>query len=428
MLSKILLRRIFSLVRRAQPSHRLRVTYADGSSDDCWNGGGKPEIEIRFRNRRGERRAAYQFYAGLFDAYIDGDIDIGGEAAITKLARVGHEVLNWRRGSSGGQLLTRNPVVLAKQIWLERRYSGRELAQARRNAISHYSHDPRFFRYLLGETVGYSEGYWRSGTTTLNQAKFNNYDLIARKLRLEPGVRVVSVGDGWGYMPILMADRYGAKVTAYNPVPVQNEYMRARFERHGLADRIRIVDGGHREIAQEAGSYDRYVSIGVFEHAGIDGYDLWLGSIAAALRPGGIGVISTTAKMFHAMTEYLTLKYVFPGGHLPSLPRILETMDRHGLNLDDDECLWPHYQRTVKCWLDNLERHWPEIEALDPDTFDERFRRIWTMYLGGTIEAFRDGLDLHHLVFTKGRDSSYYPLPLELQAGSSDDQDFKIYE
>ena len=119
-------------------------------------------------------------------------------------------------------------------------------------------------------------------------------------------------------------------------------------------------------------------------------------------------MLSTTTKMVTEMTEYLTLKYIFPGGHLPSLPRTLETMGRHGLTLLDAENLWPHYRRTVECWLDNLERHWPEIHALDPEAFDERFRRIWTMYLGGTVEAFGSGLDLLHLTFVKGRDASFH--------------------
>jgi cyclopropane-fatty-acyl-phospholipid synthase len=395
-------------MRSAHPTHRLRVTYADGSSSDCWQGDGEPEVEIVFKSQRAELHAAIEFYAGLFDGYIAGEIDILGEAAMTKLARVGHEAFDRRRKIGLNRLFGQNPIVRIKQALQERRQDGRDLAQAKQNAIFHYGHDPRFFEYLLGDTVGYSEGYWPLGTDTLNQAKHNNYDRIARKLKLEPGLKVLEVGSGWGYLPILMAERYGAEVTIYNPVPRQNDYMRARFERHGLAERIRLVEGDHRDIAAEAGVYDRYVSVGVYEHVGRAGYDVWVGSIAAALKPGGIGMLSTTTKMVTEMTEYLTLRYIFPGGHLPSLPRTLETMDRHGLTLCDAENLWPHYQRTVQCWLDNLDRHWPEIQALDPVAFDERFRRIWTMYLGGTVEAFRSGLDLHHLVFVKGREAALH--------------------
>jgi cyclopropane-fatty-acyl-phospholipid synthase len=395
-------------MRSAHPTHRLRVTYADGSSSDCWQGDGEPEVEIVFKSQRAELHAAIEFYAGLFDGYIAGEIDILGEAAMTKLARVGHEAFDRWRKIGLNRLFGQNPIVRIKQTLQQRRQDGRDLAQAKQNAIFHYGHDPRFFEYLLGDTVGYSEGYWPLGTDTLNQAKHNNYDRIARKLKLEPGLKVLEVGSGWGYLPILMAERYGAEVTIYNPVPRQNDYMRARFERHGLAERIRLVEGDHRDIAAEAGVYDRYVSIGVYEHVGRAGYDVWVGSIAAALKPGGIGMLSTTTKMVTEMTEYLTLRYIFPGGHLPSLPRTLETMDRHGLTLCDAENLWPHYQRTVQCWLDNLDRHWPEIQALDPVAFDERFRRIWTMYLGGTVEAFRSGLDLHHLVFVKGREAALH--------------------
>ncbi len=408
MLSRLLLRKIFSRMRGAHPTYRLRVTYVDGSRTDCWHGDGEPEVEIVFKTPQAERHAAIEFYAGLFDGYIAEEIDILGEAAMTKLAQIGREAFNARSRTWLNRIFGRNPIVRVKQHLQERRQDGRDLAQAKQNAIFHYGHDPRFFEYLLGDTVGYSEGYWSLGTETLNQAKHNNYDRIARKLKLEPGLKVLEVGSGWGYLPILMAERYGAEVTVYNPVPRQNDYMRARFARHGLAERIRLVEGDHRDIAAEAGVYDRYVSIGVYEHVGMTGYDDWVGSIAATLKPGGIGLLSTTTKMVTEMTEYLTLKYIFPGGHLPSLPSTLETMHRHDLTLCDTENLWPHYQRTVKCWLDNLERHWPEIQALDPAVFDEGFRRIWTMYLGGTVEAFRSGLDLHHLVFVKGREAALH--------------------
>src|SRR4029434_7999908 len=102
---------------------------------------------------------------------------------------------------------------------------------AKLNAMAHYGHPSEFYECLLGDTVGYSEGYWADGTKTLNQPKHHLYDSVARKLRIQPGHRVVEVGSGWGYLPILMARDYGADVTVYNLVPSQNDYMRQRFTR-----------------------------------------------------------------------------------------------------------------------------------------------------------------------------------------------------
>lgn len=411
MVARPLLRWIIALIAARAPGHRLQVTYADGSSTRLYDDDGPPEARIRFRTARAERHALLYFYQGLFEGYIEGEVELEGERPIATLAAMGHAALGEvaPRGWAG-RLLTRNPLVRVRQLAQELRQSNRDRRRARDNAIFHYGHDPRFFEYLLGETVGYSEGYWPPGTTTLDDAKLNLYDYVARKLRLEPGMRVVEVGSGWGYMPMLLADRWGCEVTVYNPVPRQNDYMRARLARRGLGERIRIVEGDHRDIAREGARFDRYLSIGVFEHVGLTGYAEWVGSIAAALRPGGIGVLSTTTKMLREMTEYLTLKYIFPGGHLPSLPLTLEMMGRFGLTVLDCENLWPHYRRTVACWLANLERHWAAIHRLDPERFDERFRRIWTMYLAGTVETFDAGLDLFHITFIKGRDPEGYPM------------------
>jgi cyclopropane-fatty-acyl-phospholipid synthase len=161
----------------------------------------------------------------------------------------------------------------------------------------------------------------------------------------------------------------------------------------------------------EAGGFDRFVSIGVHEHAGYARaqYRLWARSIATTLKDGGLGVVSTTSLMNRQMTNLLTLEFIFPGGHLPSLPDTLAAFDAAGLMLVEVENLWPHYRRTVEQWRKNVNADWPEIAAADPAVFTESFRRKWTMYLEATYEVFRDSLDLSHIVFTKGRDGAYYP-------------------
>ncbi len=400
---------IFRYLTARSRRYDLEVRWADGSRSRYFPPSGSADVTIVFRTRRAERRALVHFYQGLFEGYVEGEVDLLGERPIVKLAEMGHEALGARYAKGPlARLLLRNPVVTVRQILQEWRQNNRDLRRARENAIYHYGLDPRFFECLLGRTVGYSEGYWPEGTDGLDRAKVQNYAYICRKLRLRPGLEVVEVGAGWGYMPLLMRKKYGCNVTVYNPVPRQNAYMRERFDAWDCRD-IRILDRDHRELVQEPERYDRYVSIGVYEHVGKDGYADWIRSIAVALKPGGIGVLSSTFKMVREMTEFLTLKYIFPGGHLPSLPLTLRMMDRFGLTVVEMENLWPHYQKTVACWLDNLERHWEDIRALDPDTFDERFRRIWTLYLSGTVETFESGLDLFHIVFVKGRSADLYP-------------------
>jgi cyclopropane-fatty-acyl-phospholipid synthase len=410
MIARLALRKIFERVGAESRATALRVGFSDGSVYQSCANNAQDKVSVRFRTRRAEWRTLLFFYEGLFESFISGDVDLEGEQPISTLARLGHSAgfdseKSWTR-------VLRNPLSKIREWAQEWRQDGSGRAQSIRNADFHYSLPPALFEAMLGDTVGYSEGLWTPDTKTLNQAKFNNYENVCRKLRLKPGMTVLEVGAGWGYMPIYMAKRYLVDVTVYNPVRRQNDYMRERFRRHGVAEKIRLVEGDHRDIVRENGRFDRFVSIGVHEHAGYRSkqYRMWADSIAAALKEGGIGVVSTTSWMVRQMTGLLTLKYIFPGGHVPSLPETLAAFDRAGLMLIEVENLWPHYQRTMDEWRKNFARSWPEIQKSDPSVFTERFRRRWTMYLEATGEAFGDSLDLSHIVFGKGRRADYFPI------------------
>ena len=391
---KWVLREIFERVARGQ-SAVLRVVFADSTA---WQSRrGEPEITILFRTRAAERRTVLLGYVGFFEAYFDGDINIFGDRAVGGLMRMAF---------AGGYRYRANPLLLAKRHYLEWRSSNRDFARAKANARHHYGLPFEFFRLLLGDDCLYAEAYWPEGTTTLADAQRQRCDHICRKLLLRPGDRLVEVGSGWGAMAMLAAEKYGAEVVNYGLVPEQNSIMQARLEQRGLTGRVRILERDHRDLMREPAAYDRYLSVGVYEHAGFAGQPRWIESIATALKPGGIGMISTTSYIERFATEYLTIKYVFPGGSVPSLPRTLELLDRHGLHVVDIEELSWHYQRTAEYWLSNFEAHWPEIQAVDPRVFTERFRRVWTYYLCGVIEGFRPGggnLNVHHITFTKGK-------------------------
>ncbi|OGG74198.1 hypothetical protein A3A40_00190 [Candidatus Kaiserbacteria bacterium RIFCSPLOWO2_01_FULL_54_20] len=409
MLSRSILRHIFAFFGK-RTKKKFRVTFTRGPAYTNFSGGAA-DIHIIFKNRRAEWRSLLFFYHGLIEAYIEGDVDIIAEKPLQTFAGMGREVLAEKNGLNEKTLVFLNPIALVRVLLQEWRQDNYTRSQAKKNAEFHYGLDPRFFELMLEKTVGYSEGYWTENTKTLDQAKVNNYEYICRKLRLKPGDKVVEVGAGWGFLPIYMVKNYGVSVTVYNPVRRQNEYMRERFLQHGVSDKITLVEGDHRDISQHKWKFDKYVSIGVYEHAGYRKrqYHSWLNSISDALKPGGLGLISTTTFMDRGMTEFLTLKYIFPGGHIPSLPLTLKTMDECGLSLVEVENLWMHYQKTVAVWCDNVYKNWPEMHAIDPAVFDESFRRKWLMYLDGTVDMFAKGMDLSHILFTKGRGPDLYP-------------------
>lgn len=381
---------------------KLRVVFANKSEYRNYTGTEEPRLTIVFKTRRAEWWSTLFFYQGIVECYIDGSVDLIADFPMQTLTDIGRSVM----GASGTQGFGFNPLMALRQWRQEERQDNFSHSKAKENAIFHYGHDPRFFELMLGKTVGYSEGFWTENTKTLDQAKVNNYEYICKKLQLKPGEKVIEVGAGWGFLPIYMVKKYGVRVTVFNPVPKQNEYMRRRFKAHGVDDRIELVEGDHRDIAARENEFDKYVSIGVYEHAGfkLRQYDSWLTSIQHALKPGGTGLISTTTFMEHGYTEFLVLKYIFPGGHIPSLPKTLESMDKVGLALIEVENLWPQYQKALMAWRDNLYAHWDEIHALNPNVFTESFRRAWLMYLEGTVDVFAKRMDLSHILFVKGRE------------------------
>lgn len=240
--------------------YKVRLRFADGSELTNCKGGGEPDIVIHFKTRKAEWFSVLFFYEGIFDEYVAGNVDIEGDNPLTKLMDLGFEIgILAPKGEHNPHMphpiySFKNPLQGMRSAWQQFWQNNQNYAQAKKNAEYHYAIHPKLFEYMLGPTVGYCEGYWVEGTKTLDQAKHNVYEYICKKLRLEPGMHVVDVGAGWGFLPIFMAKNYGVNVTVYNPVKRQNDYMQKRFEDNGVADKIRVVEGEHHDIMKEAGS------------------------------------------------------------------------------------------------------------------------------------------------------------------------------
>lgn len=391
---RTLLRRIVDSVAEGGRCH-LKLVFSDHGTYHSARPA-DPDVTIIFRKRSAERRMALGGVWEFLESYFDGDIDIVGEQGLRRLVHLGFSKPFGR---------FEHPLTLVKRRWLEWRQNNRDLAQAKQNATAHYGLPTEFFHLLLGDTYGYSEGLWTEDTRTLDEAQHNNFDLICRKLRLGPGVRLVEVGPGWGYLSMLAAEKYGAEVTAYGLVGSQNDAMRSLMSQRNFRGKLTLVERDHRALADEPSRYDRFVSVGVHEHAGRDCNEQWIRSIAIGLRPGGIGLISATFNMAKRPTNYCTIKHIFPGGYIPSLAETLILMEKHGLDVREVENCSYHYHRTVEQWLANFETHWERIRALDPARFSEKFRRTWLFYLGGaaeTFEAAREVINCYHVTFVKG--------------------------
>ncbi|MGQ0547336.1 MAG: class I SAM-dependent methyltransferase [Betaproteobacteria bacterium] len=361
---------------------------------------GEPAFTLVFRNARPYLRIAAFGHIGLLESYFDGDIDIEGSLAAAMAV-----------GMEGG-LASRKPLVAVRNRWHELRFANATWKQAKINAEFHYALGTEFYRYWLDDPLMmYTCAYWKEGTRTLEEAQQNKIEHVANKLRLQPGEQVVDIGSGFGGFMFHAHARYGVSVTGINNTTAQVEMVRKEIERRRLGGALQVIDTDFRDARRE---YDKVVSIGTLEHAGRDSLEEVVRAHAQFLKPGGLGMLHFIGHVGHFQTEFFIRKHVFPGGWIPSLARTIAAMERAGLEVIDIENLRRHYALTLDEWGARFDRNWNKIRALDPRKFDERFRRVWRVYLYGCAEMFRSPAGYTHLfqiVFAKGNITrSSYPM------------------
>ncbi|HZQ73857.1 MAG TPA: cyclopropane-fatty-acyl-phospholipid synthase family protein [Burkholderiales bacterium] len=371
---------------------------------------GHPAFTVVFRSSRAYWRIALFGHVGLLESYFDGDIDIEGSLQKALAA-----------GMRGG-IDTPTPLVRWLNRWHEFFYTNSSRSQANRNAEFHYSLTPEFYKLWLDDPLMfYTCAYWTDQTRTLEEAQRNKADHVARKVLLRPGDDVVDVGSGFGGFLIHAARNYGVNITSINTTGSQAEHARRQIERFGLKNATQM----HADFRTNPREFDKVVSIGCLEHAGRDQLREVIRSHARLLKKGGIGLIHFIGHVGRMETDYFIRKYVFPGGWIPSLADAIVEMENAGLEVIDIENLRRHYALTLDAWGERFDRNWERIRALDPKRFDERFRRIWRVYLYGCAEMFRAPNGLTHLfqiVFSKGNVSrTSYPMTRDfLYKGSVD--------
>ncbi len=266
--------------------------------------------------------------------------------------------------------------------------------RAREVGEHHYDIDPRLYEAMLDDRMVYSCGYW-DRAKTLDQAQEDKLELVCRKLHLSPGMRVLDIGCGWGSLARYAARDYDVEVVG---LTVSEEQARiARDRCAGLPVEIRLED--YRELDQ-AGAFDRVVSVGMFEHVGYKNYRTFMDVTHRVLRDGGLQLLHTIGRNEPGVTTDLWMaKYIFPNSMLPSAGQIGQAAD--GLFVVED---WHNfgqdYDPTLMAWYENVEEAWPELSGF----LDERFHRMWTYYLLSSAGSFRArSLQLWQVVLAKDR-------------------------
>jgi cyclopropane-fatty-acyl-phospholipid synthase len=256
--------------------------------------------------------------------------------------------------------------------------------RARRNVAHHYDLSGRLYSLFLDRDRQYSCAYFPRGDETLEEAQLAKKHHIAAKLKLDrPDLSVLDIGSGWGGMALTLARDYGARVTGITLSTEQLAEARARAEAEGLSDRVKFELLDYRAVRD---TYDRVVSVGMFEHVGINHYSTFFKVVKQALKPDGVALLHTIGRSDGpGTTNPWIAKYIFPGGYSPALSEVMTPIERSGLVVTDVEVLRLHYAETLRHWRRRFAANRDAIAAL----YDERFCRMFEFYLAGSELAFR---------------------------------------
>ncbi|MDQ0392552.1 SAM-dependent methyltransferase [Labrys monachus] len=262
--------------------------------------------------------------------------------------------------------------------------------KSKNNVAHHYDLKDELFDLFLDSDRQYSCAYFPDLDVTLEEAQAYKKRHIAAKLLLEPGVTVLDIGSGWGGMGLYIANVTKANVTGITLSEEQHKVSNARARAAGIADRVRfeLVDYRH-----ESRRYDRIVSVGMFEHVGVNHFDAYFRKIADMLTEKGVALIHAIGRSDGpGATNPWIQKYIFPGGYSPALSEVLPAIERAGLIVTDVEILRLHYAETLRHWRERFNNNRDQIRAL----YDDRFCRMWELYLASSEATFRWG---GHMVF-----------------------------
>ena len=365
-------------LRRLVKKGNLTLVEASGKTVRFGDGTG-PAVRCRVTSRRWAAKILLDPDLHLGEAFMEGGL-VMEKGGIHDLLMLVVDNPHSEQARMAGESL---PYALRKMARRLRQFNPRR--RARRNVAHHYDLDGRLYDLFLDADRQYSCAYFSFPGQTLEQAQLAKKRHLAAKLALRPGMRVLDIGCGWGGLALYLARTCGVRVTGVTLSREQHDLARARAHNGGLDELVDIRLEDYRDVE---GPFDRIVSVGMFEHVGVNHYGAFFAKVRELLRPEGVAVLHSINRADGpGATSAWIEKYIFPGGYIPALSEVIPQVEKAGLMVSDVEILRLHYAKTLRAWRQRFMARRAEAARL----YDERFCRMWEFYLAASEVMFRNG-------------------------------------
>lgn len=355
----------------------LIVRLPNGTIRHYGDGTGEP-VDVTIRDKNTLRRLVLNPELAVGECYMSGGLVIEGDRIREFLGLVLCNI-----GSADRVFWQR--AHLAVRSAFRRVMQNNVPYLARRNVAHHYDLSGELYDRFLDDDRQYSCAYFRDPLDSLEQAQAQKKAHIARKLLLEPGMRVLDIGCGWGGLALTLAKEHSVEVLGVTLSEEQLAVANRRAKEAGLSDRVRFRLMDYRAVEEQ---FDRIVSVGMFEHVGLPHFDAYFGSVRNRLADDGVALIHTIGYVNAPdATNPWIAKYIFPGSYVPSMSEVMASIEHEKLWVADIECWRLHYALTLHHWFDRFSANSSEIREI----YGERFIRMWRFYLAVCEQNFRVG-------------------------------------
>ena len=369
---------------------RLAVTLPDGSRHEFAGARPGPRAEMTINRIEAISRIMNDGKMGFCEAVMEGDIDSPSMAQLIELA-VMHDAM----------LSKQMTATIWRRIGLRLYHGMRRNSKtgAAKNIAYHYDLGNEFYAAWLDRTMTYSSAVFDRDTDDLATAQTNKYRRLADLADIQPGDHVLEIGCGWGGFAKYAIEERGARVTGITISREQHDFAKQQLADAGLAGRgeVKLID--YRDLE---GKFDKIVSIEMFEAVGQAYWPTYFNAVSSLLKSGGRAVLQAITIEDEAFEEYrrepdFIQRYIFPGGMLPSMPKLEQPVAEAGLKLVDEIGFGLDYARTLAEWRERFQEAWPQLAT---GRFDTRFKRMWELYLSYCEGGFRAGMiDVKHLLY-----------------------------